>query len=569
MREHATTLGLVAAGVVCIGMMQKNVFMDVGGVVSRGEEPGRRLAGDGNEYAQAMRGIGAIFSETSETSVNGIPGAAQMIVTTVLILILGSLAAGAGIGGGGLFVPIYMVLLGAGPKGAVPLSKATILGGAIGNFLSIGPSRHPKAKRPLIDYESSTLMQSGELLGVVFGVLLNGLLPAICIVSFLVLILSYNAYKTINKALKIRAKETKAMNKAKEEDTAKDAQPVKANGEKVEANGEEVEADGMKVEADPVTPPTEAATELDEAAKQDSAEAADVNDIDVNGSDDVKAAISKPSEAPAPAKADVETGEKPVSAELQAILDADSKQYPVWAWALLAPMTAYTVAYKLIANAIRTSDSCSPAGYWLWYVTPIPVLGAFMAYTAYLLSKRHKAKLAAGFEYLTADMQWDTPTLKRFPATALLAGVTAGLLGIGGGMVIGPLFLSIGMEPQAGRPPDSPLPTLRALSTRVAERGNACMRLCAAGGHVVVRVHDPVDRLLGCRHLLCRRPPRPRAHVLVRWLRLHLWADRPAPRQRHTQEDWPAVVRRLPPRVDHRRGVPRDGHHPPHQDDHR
>ncbi len=52
------------------------------------------------------------------------------MITTVLILVLGSLAAGAGIGGGGLFVPIYMVLLGAGPKGAVPLSKATILGGA-------------------------------------------------------------------------------------------------------------------------------------------------------------------------------------------------------------------------------------------------------------------------------------------------------------------------------------------------------------------------------------------------------------------------------------------------------
>lgn len=47
-------------------------------------------------------------------------------------------------------------------------------------------------------------------------------------------------------------------------------------------------------------------------------------------------------------------------------------------------------------------------------------------------------------------MQWNSATLRRFPVTALLAGVTAGLLGIGGGMVIGPLFLSIGMEPQVG-----------------------------------------------------------------------------------------------------------------------
>merc|ERR1712146_607271 len=113
-------------------------------------------------------------------------------------------------------------------------------------------------------------------------------------------------------------------------------------------------------------------------------------------------------------------------------------------------MTAYTLAYKLIANTIRTDPSCSPAGYWLWYITPVPILGGYMVATAFILGKRHKRKLAAGFEYLQADMQWDGATLRKFPKTAILAGVTAGLLGIGGGMVIGPLFLAIGMEPQVG-----------------------------------------------------------------------------------------------------------------------
>ena len=101
-----------------------------------------------------------------------------------------------------------------GTQGAVPLSKATILGGAVGNFLSLGRMRHPKAARPLIDYESSTFMQSGELLGVVFGVLLNKLLPSILIILFLIAILSWNSYRTINKARAIRRKETAAMDKA-------------------------------------------------------------------------------------------------------------------------------------------------------------------------------------------------------------------------------------------------------------------------------------------------------------------------------------------------------------------
>lgn len=131
------------------------------------------------------------------------------------MLTLGALAAGAGIGGGGLFVPIYWLILGVGPKAAVPLSKATILGGAIGNFVSIGRARHPKADRPMIDYEASTFMQSGELLGVIFGVLLNMLLPSVFIIVFLVMILSYNALRTFRKGFAARKKEDAATAAAK------------------------------------------------------------------------------------------------------------------------------------------------------------------------------------------------------------------------------------------------------------------------------------------------------------------------------------------------------------------
>ena len=55
------------------------------------------------------------------------------------------------------------------------------------------------------------------------------------------------------------------------------------------------------------------------------------------------------------------------------------------------------------------------------------------------------------------DMQWTVAQLKKFPFTAVQAGVMAGLLGIGGGMVIGPLFMAIGMQPQVPPHPRSTL----------------------------------------------------------------------------------------------------------------
>merc|ERR1739845_224973 len=48
------------------------------------------------------------------------------------------------------------------------------------------------------------------------------------------------------------------------------------------------------------------------------------------------------------------------------------------------------------------------------------------------------------------EMKWTDATLRQFPLIAVLAGVAAGLLGIGGGMVIGPLFIGLDMQPKVG-----------------------------------------------------------------------------------------------------------------------
>lgn len=96
----------------------------------------------------------------------------------------------------------------------MPLSKCTILGASIGNMCTLLWARHPHADRPLIDYEVSTLMQAGELLGVTLGVLLNLLLPAAVILLFLILLLSFNAYKMLAKGREKYRSETAAFAKS-------------------------------------------------------------------------------------------------------------------------------------------------------------------------------------------------------------------------------------------------------------------------------------------------------------------------------------------------------------------
>jgi hypothetical protein len=54
----------------------------------------------------------------------------------LVLAVLGLMvAAGGGIGGGGILVPIYILVLGFSPKHAIPLSNITVFGGALAKYV--------------------------------------------------------------------------------------------------------------------------------------------------------------------------------------------------------------------------------------------------------------------------------------------------------------------------------------------------------------------------------------------------------------------------------------------------
>eukprot|EP01126_Amoeba_proteus_P034831 TRINITY_DN3489_c0_g1_i11.p1 TRINITY_DN3489_c0_g1~~TRINITY_DN3489_c0_g1_i11.p1 ORF type:complete len:432 (-),score=72.73 TRINITY_DN3489_c0_g1_i11:445-1740(-) len=118
-----------------------------------------------------------------------------------VIFLISCLAAASGTGGGGLLVAVYVALENFRTNQAIPLSKATILGGAIANALYNFFQRHPSADRPLIDYDLVGYLEPGVLLGTVMGVYLVKLLPSWLVLIGLVLVLCLVSYKTIQKGI--------------------------------------------------------------------------------------------------------------------------------------------------------------------------------------------------------------------------------------------------------------------------------------------------------------------------------------------------------------------------------
>ena len=129
----------------------------------------------------------ALFPLTQEEEIAGSLGAFVAIV----------LAAGSGLGGGGLLVPLYIMLMSRSSHEAVPLSKATIFGGAIASFLVNVRKRHPLVpSRPLIDYETMLLMEPMTLAGTIIGVNLNAVFPEWLITLCIVTLLTKTAMRT-------------------------------------------------------------------------------------------------------------------------------------------------------------------------------------------------------------------------------------------------------------------------------------------------------------------------------------------------------------------------------------
>ena len=75
------------------------------------------------------------------------------------------------------------------------------------------------------------IMMSGKLLGVIFGVILNEMLPKLLLIIFMVLILSYSGMRTIRKGLKAYAKETEEMERKKVDNGDSETVVAGSNGD--------------------------------------------------------------------------------------------------------------------------------------------------------------------------------------------------------------------------------------------------------------------------------------------------------------------------------------------------
>ena len=334
------------------------------------------------------------------------------IVGTLVILIMSSISNAAGIGGGPVMTPILILLFYFDTHYAIPLSQVVIFGGSLIAIALKLSYRHPEKDRPLIYYELVMHVQSFVLLGTTLGVILNAAFPSWLILALLTILLIYISIKTFRKGKGLYHTETQ-----------KKKSTIPTNSHR--------ETPGETPEEAPGEAPGETPNE----------------DLNGNAVDDQVAQSSEDNDASESYRLN-----SPSSEKLEELLSSERKFIPYKWVAMIVGIYVIVIIGSFMkggkgADSIIGIENCSE-NYYLFLGLFSLVLIGLGCFTGYLLLRLNKNREEAGYDFHKNDIKWNLKDVVAIGAVGLVAGLGAGMLGIGGGIVMNPVMLELGLLPE-------------------------------------------------------------------------------------------------------------------------
>lgn len=126
----------------------------------------------------------------------------RLVLAVVLGSVGASLCSAGGVGGGGLFIPLFNILLGFDAKSAAALSNFMILGGSMATVGWNIQQEHPHHPgHPLVDFDVALLLQPNILLGISIGVICNIVFPTWFIILEFIITLGYISRRSFRSGL--------------------------------------------------------------------------------------------------------------------------------------------------------------------------------------------------------------------------------------------------------------------------------------------------------------------------------------------------------------------------------
>jgi uncharacterized membrane protein YfcA len=297
----------------------------------------------------------------------------------ICVFVGGAFVSGAGIGGGTLFVPIMMLVIGFPAEYSITQSNPLILGGSLAVTLANFRSRHHLYDRPLINYNVASIIEPVSWLGSIIGVIINRVIPDWLLYVLQFLLLVYTAWNTLSKGLAEWRKRQKGKEKEAELADLKEG--------------------------------------LTDAAQAE----APIED----------APVPEPVPAPPPEDTIEEalTGEGPKRAFSPGVLVVLGL---VWVIFNIIPF----LRGGATTSSLLGISFCSTA-YWALTFGPYPIA---------ILISAIMVKIAKNYPVVGPNADLNAKMIAYMIGAGFFAGICSGFLGIGGGVIKGPILLALGIE---------------------------------------------------------------------------------------------------------------------------
>ena len=136
--------------------------------------------------------------------------------------------------------------------------------------------------------------------------------------------------------------------------------------------------------------------------------------------------------------------ERPIESELykdQFLLRWDKLKYILVPFIIMAGLS--------ILRESEIVSKCSSA-YWILMFAFLIIVLFYDYYIINHIETEYSYRKIINFPYDERDIVWTKPTIIKLAFIGLLAGFIAGVIGIGGGVVLGPILLDLGIHPIVG-----------------------------------------------------------------------------------------------------------------------
>lgn len=354
-------------------------------------------------------------------------GAGRDVAAALVFFLISGLALSVGIGGGGLYVPLLMIITGFQLRQATAVSQACLAGGATTALIYNLRQRHPSGQKPMIDYDLLLVMGPNLLIGALIGSALTQSLPSWLILVLLTAVLCPSAVAAFQKAIQTWRKEG--------------VEPANASNSRLSKNPIERlirlccpkrYAQFDEKDADPSNPSEGAPPQVVGASAIEGSEIV----VEVAGADEPPFAGAAATENES--AADSQSSHTSMNPRLRV-------QYPKRRLAIAGLFWAVVILTIFARGGPATEGFvvyCS-APYWLLALLTAAVLALISLFATHRAIAHGHTPDAEG-----DGLDWNVATARKIVLWSLLAGILAALCGIGGGMVMGPILLNLGFLPQ-------------------------------------------------------------------------------------------------------------------------